>query len=189
VISVVRHLPNFLTSLRLIAAPAIAALLAIGDYTLAFAVFAAAGISDAVDGFLAKRYGFSTRFGRILDPVADKALMFAAFVMLGIIGEAPLWLVVVMIGRDVLITLGLFVGVATQAPITVQPLVLGKLVTVFQVFYVAVHLAALAFALPVDAITPYDAYLLALLAVASTVDYSGLWLRAMRVVWKRASPS
>lgn len=185
-----RHLPNILTSLRLVAAPAVAALLFLGDYAIAFAVFAAAGLSDAVDGYLAKRFGFSTRFGRILDPIADKALMFAAFVMLAILGEVPLWLVVLMIGRDALITLGLFVGVAAQAPIRVQPLVLGKLCAALQVFYVALHLGALAFGFPLDAITPYDAYALAIVALASTLDYTGIWLKAMRAVWnKRASPS
>jgi cardiolipin synthase len=185
-----RHLPNILTSLRLIAAPATAALLAVGDYGIAFGVFAAAGLSDALDGFLAKRFGFSTRFGRILDPIADKALMFAAFVMLGILGEAPLWLVVLVIGRDALIALGLFVGVAAQAPVRVQPLMLGKLSAALQVLYVAVHLAALAFGFPLGAITPYDAFFLATVALASTLDYIGIWLKAMRVVWnKRASPS
>lgn len=185
-----RHLPNVLTSLRLIAAPAVAALLFLGDYAIAFVVFAAAGLSDAVDGFLAKRFGFSTRFGRILDPIADKALIFAAFVMLAIIGEVPLWLVALMIGRDALITLGLFVGVAAQAPIRVQPLILGKLCSALQVLYVAAHLGALAFALPLDAVAPYDAYALAIVAVASTLDYIGIWLKAMRTVWnKRASPS
>jgi cardiolipin synthase len=181
---VLRHLPNVLTSLRLVAAPAVAALLFLGDYAIAFAVFAAAGLSDAVDGYLAKRFGFSTRFGRILDPIADKALMFAAFVMLAILGEVPLWLVVLMIGRDALITLG------AQAPIRVQPLVLGKLCAALQVLYVAAHLGALAFAFPLDGVAPYDAYALAIVALASTLDYTGIWLKAMRVVWnKRASPS
>jgi cardiolipin synthase len=185
-----RHLPNVLTSLRLVAAPAVAALLILGDHRIAFVVFAVAGLSDAVDGYLAKRFGFSTRFGRILDPIADKALMFAAFVMLAILGEVPLWLVILVVGRDALITLGLFVGVAAQAPIRVQPLTLGKLCAALQVLYVAVHLAALAFALPLDAVAPYDAYVLAIIALASTVDYVGIWLKAMRVVWnKRASPS
>jgi cardiolipin synthase len=110
--------------------------------------------------------------------------------MLAILGEAPLWLVLLMIGRDALITLGLFVGVAAQAPIRVQPLVLGKLCAALQVLYVAVHLGALAFGFPLDAIAPYDAYVLAIVALVSTLDYIGIWLKAMRVVWnKRASPS
>jgi cardiolipin synthase len=184
-----RHVPNILTSLRLVAAPAVAALLALGDHAIAFVVFAAAGLSDAVDGYLAKRFGFSTRFGRILDPIADKALMFAALVMLVLLGEVPLWLVILLVGRDALITLGLFVGVAAQAPIRVQPLILGKLCAALQVLYVVLHLGALAFGLPLDAIAPYDAYALAGVAVASTLDYIGIWLKAMRVVWnKRASP-
>jgi phosphatidylglycerophosphate synthase len=98
--------------------------------------------------------------------------------------------VILVIGRDVLITLGLFVGVAAQAPIRVQPLILGKLCAALQVLYVAVHLGALAFRLPLDPVAPYDAYALAIVALASTLDYLGIWLKAMRVVWnKRASPS
>jgi cardiolipin synthase len=190
VIGLVRHLPNFLTSLRLVAAPAVAALLLLGDYRIAFIVFVVAGLSDAVDGYLAKSFGFSTRFGRILDPIADKALMFAAFVTLALLREVPLWLVVIIIGRDALITLALLVGVATQAPLRVQPLILGKLCAALQVLYVAVHMGALAFALRLDAIAPYDAYALAMVALASTLDYLGIWLKAMRAVWnKRASPS
>ena len=70
-----RHLPNLLTTLRLAAAPATAGLLAAGHFSAALALFVFAGLSDAADGFLAKRFGLSTPLGRFLDPLADKALM------------------------------------------------------------------------------------------------------------------
>src|ERR1700722_14624440 len=77
-----KHLPNLLSWLRLAAAPALAFLLVSGADRMALGVFAFAGLSDAADGFLAKRFGFVSRFGRFLDPAADKLLMLATFVTL-----------------------------------------------------------------------------------------------------------
>jgi len=189
-VNLLRHVPNVLTGLRLMAAPATAGLLAAGHFGAAFGIFAFAGFSDAADGFLAKRFGFATRLGRILDPIADKALMLAAFVTLALLNDVPAWLAAVVIGRDALIVLGLCVGITAQAPLFVQPTPLGKLCAALQVLYVGLHLAALAFGFSLALITPYDAYLLAAVAVASTLSYFGVWLKAMRVVWsKSAIPS
>src|ERR1700752_2148047 len=82
---VLKHLPNLLTWLRLAAAPGLAFLLVSGADRAALGVFAFAGLSDAADGFLAKRFGFASRFGRYLDPAADKLLMLAAFVTLTVL--------------------------------------------------------------------------------------------------------
>ena len=84
-----RHLPNLLTSLRLAAAPTTAGLLVAGHFNAAFGLFAVAGLSDAADGYLAKRFGLDSPLGRILDPTADKALMLAAFVTLAILDDVP----------------------------------------------------------------------------------------------------
>src|SRR5258708_2306767 len=80
-----RHLPNLLTTLRLAAAPTTAGLLVAGHFNAAFGLFAVAGLSDAADGFLAKRFGLDSPLGRVLDPIADKALMLAAFVTLALL--------------------------------------------------------------------------------------------------------
>jgi len=172
------------------AAPTTAGLLVAGHFNAAFGVFAFAGLSDAADGYLAKRFNLITRFGRILDPIADKALMLAVFVTLALLNDVPAWLAVVVIGRDILIALALFVALSVQAPIGVHPLFLGKLCAALQVIYVGVHMAALAFEFPLDAITPFDGYVLAVVAFVSTAAYFSVWLRAMRLAGsKGASPS
>ena len=179
----IRHLPNFLTTLRLAAAPATAGLLAAGHFNAALGIFAFAGLSDAADGFLAKRFGLSTRLGRFLDPAADKALMLFAFVTLALLDDVPAWLAAIVIGRDVLILLGLAVAVAMQAPIGIQPLLIGKLCTALQVLYIGWHLASLAFEFPPGAISPADAYLVGIVALASGAAYFAVWFRAMRSIW------
>jgi len=178
-----RYLPNFLTGLRLAAAPATAGLLAAGHFNAAFGLFAFAGLSDAADGFLAKRFGFSTPLGRFLDPAADKALMLAAFLSLAILDDVPAWLAVIVIARDVLILLGLAAALAVRVPIAIRPLLVGKVCTALQVFYIGLHLASLAFNIPLGPVSPADAYVVAFVALSSGVAYLTVWLNAMRGVW------
>jgi cardiolipin synthase len=178
-----RHLPNLLTSLRLAAAPTTAGLLVAGHFNAAFGLFAVAGLSDAADGFLAKRFGLDSPLGRVLDPIADKALMLAAFVTLALLDDVPVWAATIVIARDVLILLGLAIAVALRAPIGVKPILLGKVCTALQMFYIGSHLAALAFAFPLGAISPADAYVVSVVALASGFAYSAVWLKAMRAVW------
>ena len=174
-----RHLPNLITSLRLAAAPTTAGLLAAGHFNAAFGLFAFAGLSDAADGFLAKRFNLGSRLGRFLDPIADKALMLTAFVTLAVLDDVPVWLAATVIARDVLILLGLASAVAWRAPITVQPLMIGKVCTALQILYIGVHLAALAFEFPLGAIAPADAYVVAAVAWLSGFAYLAVWLKAM----------
>ena len=178
-----RHVPNLLTSLRLAAAPTTAGLLVAGHFNAAFGLFAVAGLSDAADGFLAKRFGLDSQLGRVLDPIADKALMLAAFVTLALLDDVPVWVAAIVIARDVLILLGLAIALALRTPIGVKPILLGKLCTVVQMFYIGSHLAALAFAFPLGAISPADAYVVGIVALASGFAYSAVWLKAMLAGW------
>lgn len=138
-----RHLPNLLTGLRLASAPAVALLLIGGNDRAALGIFALAGLSDAADGFLAKRFGFATRFGRYLDPAADKLLMLASFVTLTMLRVAPFWLTAIVIGRDAAIILGVVIVVLLDLPVMVTPLFVGKLSTACQIGYVALALILL----------------------------------------------
>src|ERR1700753_2421701 len=100
-----RHLPNLLSALRLLAAP-FAAWLIISDHdTPALAVFLCAVASDGLDGFIARRWGFTSRFGAWLDPAADKLLMLLCFVALYEVAMAPLWLVALVVARDLAIAI------------------------------------------------------------------------------------
>jgi len=139
-----RHVPNLLTGLRLAAAPATAGLLTTGHFDAAFGIFAVAGASDAADGFLAKRFGLTSRLGSYLDPMADKALMLAAFVALNILGAVPLWLTLVIVARELLFFAAIGAALAAGAPLIIRPLLIGKVGTALQVLYIAAHLAALA---------------------------------------------
>ena len=178
-----RHMPNLITSLRLAAAPATAALLAAGHFTAAFAVFVLAGLSDAADGFLAKRFNLSSPLGRVLDPAADKALMLAAFVTLALLGAVPEWLAATVVARDVLILSGLAMAMALRAPLAVHPILLGKLSTALQVLYIGWHLAGLAFDWPLGVLSPADAFAVGAATLLSGFGYVSVGLKAMRAVW------
>ena len=180
-----RHLPNVLTTLRLAAAPATAGLLAQGHFSAAFGLFAFAGASDAADGFLAKRFGLSTRLGRFLDPVADKTLMLAVFVTLAFLEDVPMWLAATVILRDLLIIMGLAVAIASRAPIAIKPLMAGKICTATQVLYVGLHLGALAFGFSIVSIYPADGYITAGVVLASVVAYFSVWLNAMQSLGRK----
>ena len=138
-----KHLPNLLTGLRLASAPAVAFLLIGGNNSAALGIFALAGLSDAADGFLAKRFGFATRFGRYLDPAADKLLMLASFLTLTLMHVAPVWLTAIVIGRDLAIVLGVVLIVLYELPVDVSPLFVGKISTACQIGYVFLALVLL----------------------------------------------
>jgi cardiolipin synthase len=177
-----RHSPNFLTSLRLAAAPATVVLLMTEHYVAAFGVFLLAGASDAVDGYLAKRFGLMSKLGSWLDPAADKALMLAVFITLSMpaLGVVPVWLTLLVLAREALFVLAIGAATAFQAPLTVRPLLIGKLGTALQILYLSFHLAALAFGFSLETIAPQDAMVLATVIVISIFSYGALWLRAMR---------
>ena len=177
--AMMRHLPNLLTWLRLAAAPMLAFLLVTGADRLALGVFAFAGLSDAADGFLAKRFGFATRFGRFLDPAADKLLMLAAFVTLTVLKVTPLWLTLLVIARDLAIVAGIVVARLFEIPIRVEPLFVGKLSTAMQIIYVALALFLLTFDLQWPRTLAAAADATAVLTILSWLAYSGMGVRAL----------
>jgi cardiolipin synthase len=177
-----KHVPNLLTGLRLASAPAVALLLIGGDDRAALGLFALAGLSDAADGFLAKRFGFATRFGRYLDPAADKLLMLASFLTLTLMGVAPLWLTAIVIGRDLAIVLGVVLVVLLELPVNVEPLFVGKISTACQIGYVAFALILLSFGIHWPAALVFASIATAAATLLSWLAYGQILLAAM---WKR----
>jgi len=173
-----RHLPNLLTALRLAAAPALPALLMHGEYSMALGIFAFAGLSDAADGYLAKRFGMTTRFGRYLDPAADKLLMLAAFLTLSVMKVSPWWLAALVIGRDVAIVLAVIMAFVMALPLRVQPLFIGKVNTVVQVSYIGLMLIFLVFGIAAPQISGWAALVTAVFTIVSWFAYAGLWFGA-----------
>ena len=140
----VLNLPNFLTLLRIVAIPLFLILLEDYRYGEALAVFVAAGITDGLDGAIARLTHTKTTLGAYLDPAADKLLLLSSFIALGFMHAVPRWLAVVVISRDVVIVLGYFLlFMLTQRTMQVQPSVFGKLSTFLQLTAVALVLVSL----------------------------------------------
>ncbi len=174
-----RQVPNILSALRLVAAPFTAYLIAQRSDTAAFCVFGAAGLSDALDGFLAKRFSLTSRFGAWLDPAADKLLMLASFVTLTVIGAVPLWLTALVIGRDAAIVLGVVAARLLEAPLKIAPLIVGKASTVAQVAYIALVLLLLAAGADLPWLVRTGNVAVAFFTLWSFLAYALVWLQAV----------
>lgn len=132
--SPILNLPNILTLTRIAAIPLMAAILTYPSQTAGFwaaAVFSLASITDWLDGYLARRMGIVTIFGKFLDPIADKLIVMAALIMILPYGRVPAWMVLVILGREIIIT-GLR-GIASSEGIVIQASDLGKFKTIFQI--------------------------------------------------------
>ena len=108
-------------------------------------LFLAAGVSDAVDGFLAKRFGMATALGAYLDPLADKAMLVSIYVALAIVGAIPLWLVILVVSRDIMIVSAVILSWVVDKPVKLKPHLVSKVNTVAQIVLALVVLASLAF--------------------------------------------
>ncbi len=170
-------LPNIITIGRLLLVPIILWLITIGNYSLAFLAFVLAGVSDAIDGYLAKRWRVQSNLGAYLDPVADKVLLTALFLMLGWLGEIPLWYVIMAVSRDILIVGGVVLTLILNMPIQINPLMISKTNTTFQIALVSLVLAQRAFDLEIDALITVVLSAAAALTLASAGAYLWGWFR------------
>lgn len=142
---VLRQLPHLLTLFRLVASPWIALLLLHSQFREALLVLLFAGLTDWFDGFAARRLGVGGRLGVILDPVADKTLLVTLFLTAGVIGLLPLWLVFLVIGRDVVIVTGALLLRFFRNIRQFLPSTLGKVSTFFQILLILLLLIHAAF--------------------------------------------
>src|SRR3569832_2337132 len=153
--------------------------IASNEMEIAFAIFVIAGVSDAVDGFLAKRFNLRSELGALLDPLADKALLVSIYVALGIWGAEPRWIVILVVSRDIMIVAGVIVSWLFGKPIPMMPLMLSKLITAAQVAFAALVLAALGFGFNSG---PYDLILMGFVTIFTLVSvslYLVEWVRHM----------
>ena len=131
-----RHIPNIISALRILLVIPVVMLLLERQYGAALILFAIAGISDGVDGFLAKHFGWQSRLGSILDPLADKLLLVCSFLSLAWLGLIPLALVVAVMLRDVIIVLGAIALHYRYGRFEMQPTRVSKVNTFFQIVLV-----------------------------------------------------
>jgi cardiolipin synthase len=173
------HIPNVLCVLRMLMAVPVAILLMGGLFDATLLVFGVAAISDGLDGYLAKRFNWTSELGKALDPLADKILLVSAFITLSIVSRQPggaalipMWIVVPVVARDVIITLGAIAYVNVIGPLTeAQPTIISKLNTLFQIGYVLAVVAAAALAVEWDTLIVVLATLVLVTTVASGIDY------------------
>jgi cardiolipin synthase len=184
--AVLRQAPNILSALRVVAAPIAGWLIYQGEDFPALFVFGLAGLSDAADGYLAKKFALTSRFGAWLDPAADKLLMLISFVALTMVGAVPLWLTVLVIGRDIAIVLGVGLAKMLGAPLRVAPLMVGKISTVVQVLYIAMVLLLLAIRSDQPELLFAGEVAVAALTLASFFAYGSVWLHAVAARSKAA---
>ena len=164
-----RHLPNIICVLRIVLVWPIAAALVAHEYLTALALFFVAGLSDGVDGFLAKRFNWTSNLGKFLDPLADKVLLVTVYVEAAWLYLAPWWLTAAVVARDVLIGLGAVVFRLWFGPLRGRPTISSKINTLMQLIYLATLLLCAALDFPPREIL--DA--LAVIVFATTV-FSGL---------------
>jgi cardiolipin synthase len=171
------YIPNLITLGRIVLVGPLVWYLLHEEYAIAFVLFLAAGASDALDGQLAKRLGWESRLGGLLDPAADKLMLVAGFLCLGWLGALPGWLVVLVILRDLVIVAGAATYHWLIAPLEAKPMFISKVNTVLQIALVLVAIAERAW----PAVPPVLSQGL-IVTVAATTGASGV---AYVVEWSR----
>ncbi|GHC68658.1 CDP-alcohol phosphatidyltransferase family protein [Limoniibacter endophyticus] len=172
-------IPNLITLFRLALVPVVVVALLQGRFDLAFVGFVVAGLSDAIDGYIARRFDMRSELGAYLDPIADKLLMTSVFVILGMVEALPVWLVVLVVSRDVAIIAAVMLSFVMGMPVTMRPLKISKLNTGVQIALAAITLGQMAFLGATGALHNYLVYICATLTAFSAVAYLVIWLRHM----------
>jgi cardiolipin synthase len=176
------NIPNIITLGRILLVPFIVWAIASNQMEIAFAIFIIAGVSDAVDGFLAKNFNMTSELGALLDPLADKALLVSIYVSLGIWGAVPRWIVILVVSRDIMIVGAVIVSWLFGKPIPMKPLMVSKLNTVAQVAFAALVLGSVGFGFNAE---PYDLVLKVLVTIFTLLSVSFYlveWARHMSTI-------
>lgn len=171
-------LPNLISIARLLSVPVLVWLIVTGKMSVAFWLFVAAGLSDAVDGYVAKKFNAGTALGRYIDPLADKALLVTVFVTLGLRGALPDWLVILVVFRDILIVGGaLLIHTLNGRGIRMEPILVSKINTLLQIVLVGVVLANLGLGFEDRGAAVILAYAVGVTTVLSGAAYLVRWVR------------
>jgi cardiolipin synthase (CMP-forming) len=172
-------IPNLITLGRILLVPIVVWAITAGEMRVAFVLFLAAGITDAVDGFLAKRFGMATELGAYLDPLADKAMLVSIYVALGITYAVPRWLVILVVSRDIMIVSAVILSWLVDKPVPLKPLPVSKLNTVAQIALACVIMAAVGFDFDASLAVSVLTALVAALTLLSIGFYVAEWVRHM----------
>lgn len=170
-------IPNIITIARLFLVPIIVSTMTAGWYEIAFTLFLIAGLSDALDGYIAKRWNMQSELGAYLDPLADKLLIVSIFIVMADLGLLPVWLVGLVIARDVSILVAVGLATVIGRPLTIRPLYVSKATTAAQIALATTVLFGAAYAsVPGDVITALI-WASAALTLLSAIAYWRMWRR------------
>lgn len=170
-----RYLPNIISILRILLVIPIAWVLLHRNYGWALGLFLLAGLSDGLDGFIARRFNWVTTLGAMLDPIGDKLLMTTSYLLLGWLGDLPAWLVGLVILRDLTIVIGAVFYRFLVGEVIFDAMFVSKLNTVLQIILVVVTLTILAGFELVKEIQPALIYMTATTTFISGVSYITVW--------------
>jgi cardiolipin synthase len=172
-------IPNVITLGRVILVPVIFWLLISGNTKAAFVAFVCAGLSDAVDGFLAKRFNLQTELGSYLDPMADKLLIASVYIALGVAAKLPSWLVIAVVSRDILIVVAVLLAWVIGSPLQIRPLIVSKANTVAQIVLASFVLADEGFGLGLSRVREVLVWITGTLTLLSLAFYLREWVAHM----------
>jgi cardiolipin synthase len=166
------NIPNLITLLRIILVPVVVILLIQGFFLKALVVFVIAGLSDALDGFLARVLHQQTVLGAYMDPIADKALLASSFVTLSVLHVIPGWLTVIVISRDFIILLGIAVLSMMSISVEIRPAFVSKVTTALQLITILLALAFKCLPWDIDGLWPLSLYwVTAFFTIVSGLNY------------------
>ncbi|BAF86935.1 MULTISPECIES: CDP-alcohol phosphatidyltransferase family protein [Azorhizobium] len=173
------NLPNLITIGRLIIVPVVIWAISADLPQLALGLFLLAGLSDAVDGFIARRFNMRTELGAYLDPLADKALLVSIYVTLAISGDIPRWVAIAVVSRDLMIVGAIVLSSVLAKPVVIRPLAVSKVNTAVQIAFAALVLSRESFDFAWT--RPYQLGLVAVggLTALSAAAYLAAWMRHM----------
>jgi cardiolipin synthase len=185
-----RQIPNVISSIRILLVVPIAVALVNHRLPATIALFALAALSDAADGFLAKRYGWQTELGAVLDPAADKLLLATVFVTLAYLRLIPWWLMAAAVARDAIIVTGALLYRFCLGPLAMRPSVISKLNTLCQVAFIMAVIGKEEFSFPPGWVVLVLGALVFVTTVISGIDYVLIYgLRAWSQTRLRAAGS
>ncbi len=173
-------LPNLITIARMLLVPVVVWLIITGQTGLAFVLFILAGISDGVDGYIAKRWNMRTELGAWLDPLADKLLLISIYVTLAVMDQLPAWLAITVVSRDVLIVGGVVLAWIMDMPVQMRPLWISKVNTTAQILFAGLFLLFRGQGWQTSLLVLYGAPVVAAFTVASGALYLAQWMRHMQ---------
>lgn len=171
--------PNIISLARILLVPLVVWLIITGELQLAFLGMLVAGLSDAADGVLAKRFNWTTELGAYLDPLADKLLLVSIFVALGAMHYLPSWVAILVVSRDVMIVVAVVLSWMLGKPLRMHPLMISKINTAAQILLAAFTLANAGFGLGLETALTLLVFVTAALTAASASAYLRTWMRHM----------